>query len=309
MASPNFFMVGAPKTATTALSQYLRMHPNVFMCEPKEPYYFCSDIGPSPYARDLRQYLRLFAAASPQHIVVAEASTSYLSSDVACQRIFDFNPEAKIVVTLRNPVDLVHAWHSEMLYAGEESIEDFMQAWALQERRARGQELSHLCTRPSLLQYKKIGMLGAGLKKYLDQFGKSRVCWILFDDFIADPHAEYLRLLEFLQLPREVPQHFATVNSNRRHRSPMLGKSARFLRQRLARPMNAAFGLVGMHRSGLMDRLDRINTRTAERPPLPLGVREQLNTEFRSDIQLLESLIGRDLSLWYHRPDTDVRSG
>jgi hypothetical protein len=300
MASLNFFMVGAPKTATTALSQYLRMHPNVFMCEPKEPYYFSSDIGPSPYARDLRQYLGLFAAASPQHTVVAEASTIYLSSNVACQRIFDFNPEAKILVTLRNPVDLVHAWHSEMLYAGEESVKDFTQAWALQERRARGKELSHLCARPPLLQYKKIGMLGAGLKKYVDQFGKSRVCWILFDDFAADPRAEYLRLLDFLQLPIEVPQQFTTFNSNKRHRSPVLGKSARFLRQRLARPMNAAFSLVGMHRSGLMDRLDRINTRKVERPPIPLGVRQQLQAEFRSDIQLLESLIGRDLSFWYH---------
>jgi len=300
MASLNFFMVGAPKTATTTISQYLRTHPNVFMCEPKEPYFFSTDIGPCPYARDLRQYLRLFAGALPQHTVVAEASTSYLSSDVACQKIFEFNPQAKILVTLRNPVDVVHAWHSEMLYAGEESVEDFGQAWALQDRRARGEEFSHFCTRPPLLQYKKMGLLGAGLKKYIDQFGRSRVCWILFDDFRADPRAEYLRLLEFLELPLEVPEQFSSFNVNKRHRSAMLGKSARFLRQRLARPMNATFKLLGLHRSGLMDRLDRINTRRVERAPLPPDMRERLTSEFRGDIQLLESLIGRDLTEWQH---------
>ena len=45
MKRPDFFIVGAPKCGTTALSEYLRSHPNVFMTEPKEPMYFMPDLN------------------------------------------------------------------------------------------------------------------------------------------------------------------------------------------------------------------------------------------------------------------------
>ena len=44
MMLPDFFIVGAPKCGTTAISEYLRTHPRIFMCKPKEPHYFALDI-------------------------------------------------------------------------------------------------------------------------------------------------------------------------------------------------------------------------------------------------------------------------
>lgn len=299
MNKVNFFMVGAPKTATTAISQYLRAHSQVFMCDPKEPYYFSSDIGPSPFARNLRQYLDLFSGALPSHTVVAEASASYLMSATACDQIYEFNPSAKILVTLRNPVDLVYAWHSEMLYAGEESERDFERAWVLQKERARGRSLPKMCTRPLLLQYENVGLLGEGLEKFLQRFGKSQVSWILFDDFKADPRAEYQRLLEFLDLPIEMPERFSKINGNKQHRFPILGQAARYLRQHFASPINMAYGILGVHTSGLMVKLDKLNTRTIDRPPGQIAFRNHLKSVFRADIQLLEGLVKRDLARWY----------
>jgi len=299
MMKVNFFMVGAPKTATTAISQYLGAHTNVFMCDPKEPYYFSSDIGPSPFAKGPRQYLDLFSGVLPNHTVVAEASASYLMSASACQKIYDFNPDAKILVTLRNPVDLVYAWHSEMLYAGEESERDFERAWALQGERARGRSLPKLCTRPLLLQYERVGMLGAGLEKFIQRFGRSQVSWILFDDFKADPRAEYQRLLQFLNLPIEIPDQFSKINGNKQHRVPILGRSVRYLRQRFASPINMAYGMFGVHTSGIMVKLDRLNTKTVDRPCGQTAFRNHLKSVFRPDIQLLERLVQRDLARWY----------
>jgi hypothetical protein len=295
----NFFMVGAPKTATTAISQYLRSHPNVFMCEPKEPYFFSSDIGPSPFARNVSQYLELFSEASPRQTVVAEASASYLMSLAACEKIYEFNPRAKILVTLRNPVDLVYAWHSEMLYAGEESETDFERAWALQAKRAHGYALPTLCTRPSLLQYEKVGLLGHGLQRFVRRFGKSQVAWMLFDDFKADPEAQYRGLLEFLDLPMEMPHKFAKVNGNKQQRVPFLGWSVRFLRQRLAMPINMTYGLLGVHTSGIMVKIDRLNTKMVDRPQGQAAFRNYLKSKFRPDIELLESIVDRDLAHWY----------
>lgn len=299
MRDVNFFMVGAPKTATTAIAQYLRSHPNVFMCEPKEPYFFSSDIGPSPFAKNVRQYLNLFSDASPNHSIVAEASASYLMSSAACEKIYEFNPRAKILVTLRNPVDLLYAWHSEMLYAGEESEADFERAWSLQGERARGHALPRLCTRPLLLQYEKVGLIGEGLKRFLQRFGKSQVAWILFDDFKADPKAQYGRLLQFLELPIEMPDHFAKINGNKQHRVPILGRTVRFLRQRLATPINMTYGALGVQTSGIIRSIDMLNTKIVDRQHGPTAFRNHLKAIFRADIQLLESLVERDLAHWY----------
>ena len=301
MRKVNFFMVGAPKTATTAISEYLRAHSNVFMCDPKEPYYFSSDIGPSPYAKNPRQYLDLFLGVLPSHTVIAEASTGYLMSARAYQQIYEFNPLAKILVTLRNPIDLVQAWHSEMLYAGEESERDLERAWALQEERARGRLLPKMCTRPLLLQYKRVGLLGAGLEKFIRRFGKSQVSWILFDDFKANPRAEYQKLLEFLDLPIELPDEFAKINGSKQHRLPILGQSVRYLRRRFAMPINMAYGLMGVHTTGIIVKLDKLNTKTVDRPSGQADFRNHLKSVFRPDIELLESLLDRDLAHWYDK--------
>ena len=298
MTKPDFFMVGAPKTATTAIAQFLRSHANVFMCDPKEPYFFSSDIGPSPFAKDANEYMALFSSASRDHAVVAEASVSYLMSEVACNNIFQFNPKAKILVTLRNPIDLIYAWHSEMIYAGEESVVDFEQAWYLQEARSRGEQLPTRCTRPLLLQYRKVGLIGAGLNRFINQFGHAQVAWILFDDFKADPRSEYSRLLHFLQLPLALPDKFPDINSNKRHRVPALGTTVRYIRQRFARPINRAIGLLGLRKTGIIDRLDRLNTTHVSRRPLSQDFRQLLKGEFKDDILILEKLIGRDLSNW-----------
>ncbi len=300
MLKPNFFIVGAPKSATTAVSQFLGTHPNVFISDPKEPYYFSTDIGPSPFAANIEDYLELFARATSRHSVIAEGSASYLMSDVAYKNIHQFNPNAKILVMLRNPADLVNAWHSEMLYAGEESIADFETAWTLQDSRLHGAKLPRLSTRPLLLQYRKVGLLGCTLQRYLDQFGHANVMWIVYDDFQKDPCREYTRLLEFLGLPIIVPSQFPIVNARRRFRAKWPGQILRYARQKYRRQINASMKYLGLRRSGIMQLIDWINTKTTDSSPVPDQLKSVLKLEFSADLRLLESLIDRDLSDWYH---------
>jgi hypothetical protein len=70
---PNFFIVGAPKCGTTALYEYLRPHPNIFMPKVKEPHFFAKDLGTYPFIKTLEDYTRLFAAAGSRHLRVGEA--------------------------------------------------------------------------------------------------------------------------------------------------------------------------------------------------------------------------------------------
>ena len=130
MASkPNFFIVGAPKCGTTALYEYLRPHPHIFMSKVKEPHFFANDLGTYPFIKTLEEYTRLFTDSNEQHVRVGEASVYYLRSATAIANIHQFNPHAKIIAMFRNPVEMVHALHSQLLYVSEESESDFETAW------------------------------------------------------------------------------------------------------------------------------------------------------------------------------------
>jgi hypothetical protein len=119
-AWPNLFVVGAARAGTTSLWHYLDAHPDVFMSEEKEPNYFSGVSAPLARSRlDEGSYLRLFADTDARYR--GEASTSYLCSEEATRRIHEASPEARIFISLRDPVDRVlSAHHFRVLYGQEE---------------------------------------------------------------------------------------------------------------------------------------------------------------------------------------------
>lgn len=107
---PNFFIVGAPKAGTTFLSYYLSQHPDIFMSEVKEPNYFSriQKQGPSIVYDDEDKYLQLFTKSKGESII-GEASTTYLYFKGTEDRIYNFNKEARILISLRNPVERAYS--------------------------------------------------------------------------------------------------------------------------------------------------------------------------------------------------------
>ena len=100
------------------------------MPEVKEPHYFANDIRErrSFYCRSEPAYKALFENAKSNQIC-GEASVWYLYSDCAFFNIRKFNPEAKIIIVLRNPVQMVASLFTEMKYGGTESRSRFEDAW------------------------------------------------------------------------------------------------------------------------------------------------------------------------------------
>src|SRR5580692_11872450 len=108
---PDFFIVGNPKSGTTALYEMLRSHPQIFMPTLKEPHFFAAEKPPSsPLPNTLDEYLALFAAAEPNQCA-GEASPSYLRSPTAAGRIAQLAPDARIVAILREPAGFVRSLH------------------------------------------------------------------------------------------------------------------------------------------------------------------------------------------------------
>ena len=137
---PDFVIAGAPKCGTTALYEYLRDHPQVFMTTPKEPHYFAKDLYSPHYITEESKYLRLFDSA-PKEAVRGEASVHYMFSNCALDNLLHHNPEIKIFILLRNPVELFRSWHAQLVYNGEEDIQDLEAAWGAQAARAEGRNL------------------------------------------------------------------------------------------------------------------------------------------------------------------------
>ncbi len=296
---PNFFIVGAPKCGTTALYEYLRPHPNIFMSEVKEPHFFARDLGTYPRIKTLEEYTEIFAESTENHLRVGEASVYYLRSSVAIPNIREFNPDAKIIAMFRNPVEMVYSLHSQLLWVAEERESNFETAWRLQERRSRGLDLPPGSRGSFLLQYAEVGRFGTQAQRLLSVFPPAQVKLILYDDFAASPQRVYDGIIEFLGVPHDNRADFPRINDNKRARLAWLRNFARkpppALRTAVRR-LKQAVGAEGV--TAVKTKIVGLNTVREKRPPLSPAFRAELVEAFREEVALLSRLLHRDLSHW-----------
>ena len=213
---PDLFIIGAPKSGTTSLYEYLKGHPDVFMSVLKEPSYFAPDLAKEDsanflvYGRDEALYLNLFAEAGDAKRL-GEASTRYLYSKEAPALIKAASPDARIVAMLRNPVDMMHSLHAHKVAAATEDL-DFEEALAAEADRHAGKRIPPT-SNPMLATYRDRARFGEQLPRWFEIFGRDRVHVIILEDMIRQPEDEFRRLLEFLEVdPDYQPESFAAHN-------------------------------------------------------------------------------------------------
>lgn len=299
MRQPDFFIIGAPKCGTTALSEYLRSHPRIYFSVPKEPHYYCTDFSErfrTIYSKE--QYAECFQGADERHLAVGEGSVWYLFSDAAVPSILASHPEAKFVVMVRNPLDMVRSFHAQAVFSRDETIEDFETAWRMQNRRAEGRGIPPTCREPRILQYRKVASLGWQYGRLLRCVSRRQVMAIVFDDLVGDPSAVYHDVLSHLGVPVDSRDSFPRINESRAHRSKLIGNFLQRPPRALVEVALKARNAIGIERLGVLDYLTRVNTRRAKLQPLSIRMHEELVTAFRDDVLLLSQLIGRDLTHW-----------
>lgn len=297
---PEFFIVGAPKAGTSALFEHLGQHPRVFFPRLKEPMYFGSDLEfLNCSRRTLEDYRALFADAD--HAArIGEASTTYLYSQRAPAEIRDFNPQARIIIMLRDPVAVMHAWHGECLATGVEPIRDFRAALEAEQRRRAGRDLPNRRGVRQALYYREIVRFADHVSRYLDTFGRERVHVILFEDWVSATSEVCRQTLEFLEVDPPFVPDLGVVNPSKRVRSHRL-------HDLVAQPPSAVertarFLLPARLRRGLRHELLRLNRHAAPREPMDPALAAELRAELAPGIQRLASLIGRDLNTWTAQP-------
>ncbi len=293
---PNLFIVGAPKCGTTAMWSYLGKHPDIFAAG-KEYHFFGSDLAYRDQQRpDIQSYLSYFSGATDERYVL-DASIGYLTSRLAAKEIASSSPESRIIAILRNPVDMMHSLHSELLFQGDEDVADFGGALALEERRKRGENIPATCQSVWALFYREVAHYSEQLVRYFDAVGRERVHVVIFDDLQADVAASYRTVLEFLGVDPTFRPELPVVNANKRARSDFVVKILRS-----PPPLARRLGRMLVHNQGarrtIGGRLQSLNAGTRPRPPIEPELRRSLEIEFRSEVSTLSELLGRDLSAW-----------
>ncbi len=288
---PNFFIVGAPKCGTTAVVHFLREHPDVFIPSIKEPNWFNRDFDVPRAVHSRSEYEALFApgAGAPRR---GEGTVGYLYSRVAPHEINGYSPDARIVIMLRDPVDMLPSLHAQFIFEGFEDIRDFGQALDAEAPRLAGGPLPRGVRDPKLLAYSNFANYAAGVRRYRRVFGADSVHVILFDDFKADPAGTYRALLEFLGVPGHEPD-FRMVNPAKEIRNWRLHQwvcnPPRWLRGPREIPDPTTL------RGEFLYRLKHWNTRTATKKPLDPALRARLVEMCQPRVRELEEELGRKL--------------
>jgi len=295
---PNFFLVGAPRSGTTSIWSYLARHPDVFMAYQKEPLYFGSDLTKFPHefaVLEKDRYLALFRNGGRQRIR-GESSVIYLFSQTAAREIYEFNPAARILIMLRNPVDVIYSHFGQLRWGGYEDLTDFGEALAAEEDRRRGRRVPKSTMVVEALYYRAIGLFGQQVERYLRVFPREQIKIIMYDEFVQDPEANYFAILDFLGIARLAPRSYQIKNLHKEPRniriSAWLNRPPAALRPVLRLiPQPYRYHLLGT--LGLL-----LNTRYRARPPLDPAIRRQLIEFYADDISKLAKLIDRDLASW-----------
>ena len=215
---PCFFIVGAPKCGTTSLHYYLQQHPKVFMAT-KELHFFGKDFTYLDAPTPLNYYLSFFKDAQSSQLI-GEASVWYLYSKLAAEEIKQTNPKAKIIMMLRNPVDMIYSLHSEQCYNGNENILSFEEALNAEESRLQGNLIPPNLGCPiEALQYRQVGLFYQQVKRYLDVFGRDQVHCIFLSDLKENVAGSFKEVLKFLQLDENVTIDYSIQNKHKVARS------------------------------------------------------------------------------------------
>ena len=294
MTKPDFFIVGAPRCGTTALYRYLSLHPEIFMPVHKEPQFFGSDLTHLHEPLAQRDYLALFNGARPGQRA-GEASTWYLYSRSAAQEIADFSPDARIIVMLRNPVEVMYSLHRELSFYGGETILDFEEALAAEPDRMQGRRRGP-SRRPEALYYRDAVRFAEQIERYLAVFGAERVRVIIYDDFVADTAAVYADTLRFLDVDPSFRPAFEVVNESKRPRFAALQALVVRPPGPLARMIPTLRRLPLAHR--IRERILLANSKSERRSPMRPELRRRLTAELTPEVERLEELLGRDLAAW-----------
>ena len=283
----DFFIVGAPKAGTTSLYHYLNEHPQVEMSSQKEPDYF-SDKAINEqgmyYGKNrvntLDKYESLFV--QKENIVYGEGSVSYLFYDNVAEDIKKYNPNAKIIIMLRNPIERAFS-HYLMDYRLGLISDSFENILAKKSKHKN----AHLFYQ----QYIEVSKYAKQIQRYLDFFEKDNILVIDYEDFKKNVSKTVDQVYSFLNISAEFA---ADINTKHNTFTMPKNKVIRFIYSFvfLRKILTFLFPIY------LVKNIRVLLFKADKKPELLKETRSQLRIIFNDDIKKLEEVLGKNYSKW-----------
>jgi|TARA_B110000879_G_scaffold200397_1_gene274347 hypothetical protein len=284
----DFFIVGAPKAGTTSLYHYLNEHPEISMSSQKEPDYFSNaDIQNEGmyYGKNridtIKKYHSLFDDNSESKLK-GEASVSYLFYKNVPQNIKTYNPEAKIIIMLRDPIDRAfsHYLMDYRLGLVSDSFEDIID-----------QKSVHKNAKLFYQQYIELSEYANQVKRYLNVFDGKEILFIEYEDLKMD----VLGIVKKTYLFLGVNQGYEP-DVNKKHNTYTMPKNSiiRFMYSFVILRNILSFFFP----KNLVDRVRAALFKNNKKPVLLYETRNRLRKLFTNDVNALGEMLHKDFSRW-----------
>lgn len=284
----NLFIVGAPKAGTSSLHYYLSQHPGVSMSSIKEPNYFTSaeinglypNYGGIEKTMDESEYHALFLSKGP---IFGEASVSYLFYPQVAEKLHRYNPEAKIVIAIRDPVDraISHCAMDQRLGFSTATLES---VFADPER-----------YKTEFQQYFQLGLYSEQIERYRKVFPPENVLLLVFDDLHEDENTVIKKVFDFVGITKldiDISRENVAVVPRGRltaylYRNPAVRK---FLK-----------GLLPNDVRSIVEKIFLSGNKKNDGSKLSTEMKAKMYDYFKNDLKNLEENNNLNLSAWHSK--------
>lgn len=283
------------------MADFLNQHPGICMSQPKEPGYFATDLIAEsddfhgkrfyPKTRSEKEYRSRYRHRKYASQKLGDATPIYAYSKLAAKNIHKHNPQTKIIIMLRHPVEFLQAMHMQYVNDGSEDEPDFEKALRKEALRKQGKSISRYAMCPSLHYYRERATYYKQVKRYFDTFPENQILILLFEDFRKDNAKTYREVTDFLGVWSDFQPDFKTINASQAPRSRALHRALNNMALK-----NLLYRSLGAQRytkvkKGVM----KFVMKKQPRKRTSDDVRKQLLKETRTDVEKLGNLIDKDL--------------
>ena len=294
MNLPNLLIVGAAKSGTTSLHNYLKQHPEIFMSNHKEPHFLINkEIGENRIpkgVKKLNEYSSLFDG-SDTFKYRGESSAMYLQfPNIAIKNIKKYlEKDIKIIIMLRNPIDRAFSGYQHVKRFNVDEELTFAQALDVCEDRYFKQTSLTPATR-----YIHIGMYYDFVKKFMHSFS-GQVHVIIYDDFITDTQNELSKVFSFLKVKKiEINIAKKYMVGGWKWKNSFFKNT--FMKKSLLKKIIKIIAPFEFLRIFLNDLFKYLFTMPDDK--MDISVRKKLQNIYKNDVINLSKLLNRDLNFW-----------
>jgi sulfotransferase family protein len=275
----DFVVIGVHKSGTTALFQYLRHHPQVYIPPEKEVGFFSNEDW---FSRGWEPFVQEFFARAPKDVLWGKVTPQYMAYSHVPERLFRKMPNVKLIALLRNPVDRAFSHYRMAVRIGG-------------EKRAFDEVISSQLEKPDFISMLTLGEYGRILRLFLRYFPPEQLLVLFTEELEKHPQVVLDSILTHIGLePGFSPSNLGEPyhKGGTRQRFRWLIPAAR-----RAPPIWWIWKALPENRKRVIRFWfqTQINTIPESAPPLEMDLRWKLIEFYQADVLDLEGLIGKEV--------------